>query len=191
MARVARFSGEKIARARQLRDKAKTVMELRKALSVLLVSETGLDAIQTSEILGISVRTVFRNRGSIRNQDESRRNTWGGRRHYSMTIKEEQDFLHTWEAKANEGGVLSVPPVHAALMETLGRSIPMSTTYRLLARHGWRKVQPDTKHPKSKPEIQEEFKKTPRDCGDRLSKESEELARPSDISGRSPVWTDE
>jgi transposase len=159
MARAARFSGEEIARARQLRDKATTVMELRKALSVLLVSEAGLDAIQTSEILGISERTVFRNRGSIRNQDERRRNTWGGRRHYSMTIKEEQDFLRTWEAKANEGGVLSVPPVHAALMETLGRSIPMSTTYRLLARHGWRKVQPDTKHPKSKPEIQEEFKK--------------------------------
>jgi transposase len=159
MARVVRFSGEEIARARQLRDKATTVMELRRALSLLLFAEAGLDAIQTSEILGISERTVFRNRGRIRNQEERRRNTWGGRRHYSMTIKEEQDFLRTWEAKANEGGVLSVPPVHAVLMETLGRSIPMSTTYRLLARHGWRKVQPDTKHPKSKPEIQEEFKK--------------------------------
>ena len=95
-------------------------MELRKALSVLLVAEAGLDASQTSEILGISERTVFRNRGSIRNQDERRRNTWGGRRHYSMTIEEERDFLRTWEAKANEGGVLSVPPVHAALVETTG-----------------------------------------------------------------------
>jgi len=35
------------------------------------------------------------------------------------------------------------------------RSLPLSTTYRLLARHGWRKVQPNTKHPKSKPEIRE------------------------------------
>jgi hypothetical protein len=35
----------------------------------------------------------------------------------------------------------------------------MSTTYRLLARHGWRKVQPDTKHPKSDPALQDEFKK--------------------------------
>ena len=160
MARAARFSNQEMARARQLRDKAATVMDLRKALSVLLVAEAGLDAIQASEILGISERTVFRNRSSVRNQGERRRNTWGGRRHYSMTIEEERDFLRTWEAKANEGGVLSVPPVHAALVERLGRSIPMSTTYRLLARHGWRKVQPDTKHPKSKPVIQEEFKKT-------------------------------
>jgi hypothetical protein len=66
-----------------------------------------------------------------------------------MTTEEERDFLRLWEARAIEGGVLSVP-------------IPMSTTYRLLARHGWRKVIPDTKHPKSKPVVQEEFKKTPR-----------------------------
>ena len=161
MARKAHFSGEEIARVRELRDKATTAMELRKALSVLLVAEAGLDASQTSEVLGISERTVFRNRSSVRHQDEGRPNTWGGRRHYSMTIDEERDFLRTWEAKANEGGVLSVPPVHASLVERLGRSIPISTTYRLLARHGWRKVQADTKHPKSKPVIQEEFKKKP------------------------------
>jgi hypothetical protein len=160
MARTARFSDEEVARACELRDKATTVTELRKALSVLLIAEAGLDTSQTSEILGISKRTVFRNRSSIRHQDEGRRNTWGGRRHYSMTIEEERDFLRPWEARAIEGGVLSVPPVHAALVGRLGRSIPISTTYRLLARHGWRKVQPDTKHPKSKPAIQEEFKKT-------------------------------
>ena len=161
MARKAHFSGEEIARVRELRDKASTAMELRKALSVLLVAEAGLGASQTSEILGISERTVFRNRSSIRHQDEGGRN-WGGRRHYRMTIEEERDFLGTWEARASEGGVLSVPPVHAALVERLGRSIPMSTTYRLLARHGWRKVHPDTKHPKSKPIVQEEFKKKSR-----------------------------
>ncbi|MFH0768308.1 MAG: winged helix-turn-helix domain-containing protein [Chloroflexota bacterium] len=159
MARATNFTDEEIARARQLRERATTAMELRKALSVLLVAEAGLDAGKTSEILGISERTVFRNRGTIRNQDEGIRNTWGGRRHYHMTIEEEQEFLRRWEAKAIEGGVLSVPPVHAALVEKLGRSIPMSTTYRLLARHGWRKVQPDTRHPKSDPGIQEEFKK--------------------------------
>src|SRR3990172_11424082 len=102
MARTAYFKDEEIARAHKLRERATTATELRKALSVLLVAEAGLDADKTSDILGISERTVFRNRGSIRNQDERKQNTWGGRRHYSMTIKEEQDFLRTWEAKANE-----------------------------------------------------------------------------------------
>lgn len=160
MARKARFSDEEVQRARDLRDKASTAMEIRKALSVLLIAEAGLDTSRTSEILGISERTVFRNRNSISHQCKEKRNTWGGRRHYSMTIEEERDFLRPWEARAIQGGVLSVPPIHAALVERLGRSIPISTTYRLLARHSWRKVQPDTKHPKSQPTIQEEFKKT-------------------------------
>ena len=159
MARAAYFKDEEIAKAHRLRDKANTATELRKVLSVLLIAEAGLDAGKTSDILGISKRTVFRNRGNIRNLDRVNQNTWGGRRHYRMTIEEEREFLHIWEARAIQGGVLSVPPIHAALVERLGRSIPSSTTYRLLARHGWRKIQPDTKHPKSDPEVQEEFKK--------------------------------
>lgn len=66
-----------------------------------------------------------------------------------MTIDEEREFLAQWIDKATIGGVLTVPPIHAALVKRLGRDIPMSTTYRLLARHNWRKVQPDTKHPKA------------------------------------------
>lgn len=76
-----------------------------------------------------------------------------------MTFEEEQEFLSQWEEKAATGGILSVPPIHAALMERLDRKVPVSTTYRLLARHGWRKVQPDTKHPKSDPVAQEDYKK--------------------------------
>jgi transposase len=159
MTRTASFTEEDLAKARQLRDQAKTALELRKALSVILVAEGGLDTNQTAGILRISERTVFRNQEHIRNQENNIRNTWGGRRRYTMTVEEEREFLHDWESKATEGGVLSVPPIHAALVEKLGRTIPISTTYRLLARHCWRKVQPDTKHPKSDPEIQEEFKK--------------------------------
>ena len=159
MTRAAYFTEDEIATAHQLRDQAKTAMELRKALSVLLIAEGGLDADKASELLGISERTVFRNRRNISNQDEGEKNTWGGRRRYTMTIEEELEFLRDWEVKAVKGGVLSVPPIHAALIEKLGRSITISTTYRLLARHGWRKVQPDTKHPKSDQAIQEEYKK--------------------------------
>jgi len=75
-----------------------------------------------------------------------------------MTLEEEREFLRPWEDKAREGGVLSVPPVHAALLEKLGCDVDISTTYRLLARHGWRKVQPDTQPPKSDPASQEECK---------------------------------
>lgn len=159
MARKIRISSEELSRARQLREQCKTAKELRKALSVLLIAELGIDAEKTAEVLGISERTIFRNRDSIRNQDSSSGNSWGGRRHYCLTIEEEREFLAQWKSAATSGGVLTVPPIHAALVKRLGRDIPISTTYRLLARHGWRKVQPDTKHPQSDPAAQEEFKK--------------------------------
>jgi len=61
MARTASFTDEEIMKARQLREQATAAKDLRKALSVLLVAEAGLDADKTSDILGISERTVFVN----------------------------------------------------------------------------------------------------------------------------------
>lgn len=159
MARQVHCSNEEIQRAKQLRDQAATITAYRKALSVILVAEHGLNAEQAADILGTSRRTVFRNRDSIRNQDDTSQKTWGGRRRCSMTLEQEREFLAQWEQRATEGGVLSVLPIHAALVERLGHDTTLSTTYRLLARHGWRKVQPDTKHPKSDPAKQDEFKK--------------------------------
>ena len=46
MTRTANFTESEIIKARQIRDQAKTALELRKALSVLLVSEGGLDTTQ-------------------------------------------------------------------------------------------------------------------------------------------------
>jgi transposase len=159
MARKACFSPEEVQRAKQLRDQATTVTDYRKALSVILVAEYGFDADRAADMLGTSRRTIFRNRSNIRNQDDTPKERWGGRRNSSLTIEEEREFLSQWKEKAASGGVLTVPPMHAALVELLGHDTPMSTTYRLLARHGWRKVQPDTKHPKSDPAMQDEFKK--------------------------------
>jgi hypothetical protein len=99
-----------------------------------------------------------------------------------MTIEEEQEFLSQWQEQATRGGVLTVPPIHAALIERLGHAIPLSTTYRLLARHGWRKVQPDTKHPKSDPAAQDEFKKTPGSSGYRLPEKRKAAANAAYVS---------
>ena len=159
MGRTARFTEEELHRAMKLRDDATTVAELRNALSVILPATLGLDAANVSELLGTSRSTTFRDRNKIRHQEDTPKKSWGGRRRCSLTLEEEREFLATFEAEAGAGGVLSVPPIHVALIKRLGRDTSPSTTYRMLARHGWRKVQPDTKHPKSDPAGQEEFKK--------------------------------
>ena len=83
-----------------------------------------------------------------------------------MTLEAEKAFLAPWAEQARNAGVLVVSPLRAALAETLGRKkVAASVVYRLLARHGWRKVAPDTRHPKSDPAAQADWKKTPGNAG--------------------------
>jgi hypothetical protein len=81
-----------------------------------------------------------------------------------MSVEQERRFLAPWVEQASRGEMLVVSPVRAALAQALGRPVSASVVYRLLARHGWRKVAPDTRHPKSDPLVQEAWKKNFRKC---------------------------
>jgi transposase len=162
MPRTAKFTDKELEQALKLRDDASSVAEFRKAMSVILSAKLGLDADVASELLGTSRSTIFRNRSKIRKQGDTMNKSWGGRRRCSMSLAEECKFLASFHAEASAGGILSAPLIHVALIKNLGRVTSPSTTYRMLARHGWRKVQPDTKHPKSNQVAQEEFKKNSR-----------------------------
>ena len=89
---------------------------------------------------------------------------WGGRRRALLTPNEEKPFLAPWVELARAGAMVVVSPIRAALSQRLGQPVKPSVVYRLLARHGWRKVAPDTRHPKSRPEVQEDWKKNSRKC---------------------------
>jgi transposase len=81
-----------------------------------------------------------------------------------LSPQEEESFLKPWAEQAQTGGVLVVSPLRAALAQRLGRPVAASVVYRFLARHGWRKVAPDTRHPKADPQVQEDWKKNCRKC---------------------------
>lgn len=76
-----------------------------------------------------------------------------------MKLEEEEAFLATWRVKAEKGELVVVTPLQGALEQKLGRKVKASVVYRLLDRHHWRKVAPDTRHPKADPVVQDEWKK--------------------------------
>jgi transposase len=86
----------------------------------------------------------------------------GGRRNASLTIAEEQAFLAPFFARAARGDIATRTEIHIALETHLGQAVHPSTVYRLLARHGWRKVMPRPTHPHADPAAQAAFKKTSR-----------------------------
>lgn len=83
----------------------------------------------------------------------------GGKRYSNLTEQEENDLLTSFLEKARAGGVLVVGEIKAAYEKKAGKQVPKSTVYRMLARHGWRKIVPRPKHPKADNGAQEEFKK--------------------------------
>jgi transposase len=87
-----------------------------------------------------------------------------------LPLAEEAKFLEPWAERAESGGVLVVPPIHRALEECVGHPVAATTVYRMLARHGWRKVEPEPHHPNRDPEAQEAFKKTGRRCWRRAAR---------------------
>ena len=77
----------------------------------------------------------------------------------AATLAQEAALLDQVLAEASGGGVVVIPSLKPAFEKALGREIALSTLYRMLARHGWRKLAPDTAHPKGDLERREEFKK--------------------------------
>ena len=68
--------------------------------------------------------------------------------HRNMTYEEEQAILDSFDASAAEGQIIAVKGIKAAFDEKLGRDTGRGYIYMLLARHGWRKIKPRSRHPK-------------------------------------------
>lgn len=83
----------------------------------------------------------------------------GGRTWAYMTLEEEKKLLDS----VTEGAINGLVVISKVVREKAGQFLnkPVSADYAedLLNRHGWRKIAPRTRHPKSTPETQEAFKK--------------------------------
>ena len=165
MARPRRIDPAVVKRAQLTAATSTSIASLRQCQAVLLPGIFGATLEQTAAALGVGRATVARLQSAFRKKMPGEPNpvrNWGGRRKSLLTREEEDAFLKPWLEKAALGNLVVVSPMRAALAQRLGQPVKPSVAYRLLARHGWRKVAPDTRHPKSKPEVWEEWKKNSR-----------------------------
>jgi len=161
MPRVARPDPQVLAAAQDAVRSAETLEELRRALTVLLPAVARITLAQTAGLLGVSRATAGRLQQAFRARLRGAPPPapWGGRRRAALTLADEEQFLAPWVERAAQGAVLVVGPLRRAYEEHVGHRVAKTTVYRLLARHGWRKVAPDTAHPKADPVAQEAWKK--------------------------------
>lgn len=162
MARPRKVDLDLVAHAKVVANQTQDIQELRMAQAILLPALAQMSLEQTATVLGVGRATVARLQSRFRRHEEKAeplRPPWGGRRRALMSLGDEQAFLADWKTKAEQGELVVLTPLRAALEKMLGRRVKSSVVYRLLQRHRWRKVAPDTRHPKAEPTVQAEWKK--------------------------------
>lgn len=162
---MARNAGgaQHIEAARQLLRTAKTAEELRLAQAVLLPLELGLSMQQTAQAIGRSVGATCTMRTRFAAVREGRRTAPRSKRELrnraGASLQQEARVLDEVFAGAEDGRVLVVPQMKSLIERRLGRALALSSVYRMLARHGWRKLAPDTQHPEGDAQAREDWKK--------------------------------
>ncbi len=154
---------EHIEAARKLLKTARTADDLRLAQSVLLPLELGLSIEQTALTIGRSsgatctMRTRFAKVAS--GEMAAPRSKRLLRNRANTDLEGERQILDDVLPDAATGGVVVIPRIKPIIEAKLGKVLALSTVYRMLARHGWRKLAPDTYHPQGDPEAREDWKK--------------------------------
>ena len=174
-----------LEKAKELLASARTAKDVRQAQAVILPLEFNMSLDQASAITGISKNWVCHLRTEFIHADGNieRKKSHGGRRRENLSRTEEALFLAPFIEKARVGGIMIVNEIKDALEARLGRPAALASAYNLLHRNNWRKLVPDKHHPKSDPEAQEAFKKTPGNACQDKRRVAGRRANKADVSG--------
>ena len=132
-----------------------------KRIQCVLFRCLGSDSASIARMVGYTpahVRTVwkwFREESWDRLLGE-RRGENRGKAH--LKLDEEVQFLESFKVKAEKGSLVTGRLIYEAHKKLLGKELNPTITYRLLARHRWRKIVPRPEHPKHDPEKMKAFK---------------------------------
>lgn len=116
---------------------------------------------EVAELLDVNKRMVsewvrkFRDGGIAALDPEPK-----GGRPPKLTFEEEEELLKTFKERAEAGEIIEVSAIKRAYEAIAGSSKSHGQIYKVLKRHGWRKIKPRSRHPKkASPEAIEASKK--------------------------------
>lgn len=138
------------------------VNELKRVQSIYFRAKYGMSAEQIADMVGWSVGTIRNIHHEYMKHGEGalKVHSRGGRYHDYLSEEEEELLLAPFTLSGKEGHILEVNKISQAYEQRIGKKVAKSTIYRLLHRHGWRKITPRPRHPKADEQVMEAFKKT-------------------------------
>lgn len=151
-----------VARLADRLKRAESHAQYQRIQCVLIRVTLGSSAGEIAQLLGWSRATVhvIHSRWAKEGEAIFELKGRGGRYHQYLSLEQERDLLAPFVKRAQAGGMLKVDEIQRAYEAQIGKPVAASTVYRLLERHGWRKVVPRPRHPKANLVAQTTFKKT-------------------------------
>ena len=143
---------------------AQSRAEYQRRLAVWLTYLWRFPAREVATLLGVSTQAVWLWISQYNRQGPAglQRKGRGGRRWAFLTLDQEQDLLATLQEEAGQGKVITAKQIYRRVCRAVGKEVSLDYVYRLLHRHGWRKLGPRPRHVQSDPQVQAEFKKNSR-----------------------------
>jgi transposase len=140
---------------------AKSKSEFQRIQCLWLRASLGLGADQVARAIGWQPTSVRRLQAQYLKEGKQVLQTVGrgGRRNQNLTVEQERQLLAEFQGRAENAAMLEVSQMRRAYEEAVGHAVPKSTVYRMLARHGWRKIAPRRRHPGMNRRRQRAFKK--------------------------------
>jgi hypothetical protein len=136
---------------------------MRQAQAVLLPLELLLSQEETARAIGRSVNATCNMRMRFLAVSEDRRTAPRSKRELrnraGATLERETKILDEVLSGAADGAVLVVPQFKPKIEARLDKPLVLSSVYRMLARHGWRKLVPGTRHRDGDAQAREDWKK--------------------------------
>ena len=156
-----RFEKGTVQKMQKLLGEAKTSAETKRIQCILFRELEHLDAKRIGALVGLSesyVRAVWEKYKRDKEQALMGEKRGKGRYRAHLSLEEEKKFLEPLIGHAKDGHILIASKIQKAYEEKLKKEIHRSLIYRLLHRHGWRKIAPRPFHPKSDVQARENFK---------------------------------
>ena len=158
------FPPDTIERMEALLISTRSLYEFKKIQTVYFRVQYDYSASQIAKMVGLKLQTVKNIHSAYLKYGEtalkSSNGSRGGRNNSYLTLEPEKAVLAEFEVQGKQGKILEINQIHVTLQQKIGQEIPLSVTYRMLHRYGWRKLAPRPKHPKGDKFAVENFKKT-------------------------------
>ena len=138
---------EKLEEIRQERSKTNNKKEDRR-LYVIELRILGYTNEEIVEKIDVNPRTILRWIKYIENGVQGILNKKRQGNHRNLTYEEEEKLLEEFIKRVDSGQMTDVKQLKEEYVKMVGHSIGGSQIYRLLKRHGYKKVMPRSRHPK-------------------------------------------